>query len=609
MTAAVSSREHIAATAPAARLRAPAWLRRSPRLGASVALGVYLCLSVIVYGHEVVGDPSHKVVGSAQLQSFFGRDQSAYVWFLAWGAHAVGHLQNPFLTTEVFAPHGYNLTWAASIPGPALLLAPLTALIGAVAMFNVLALVAPATAAWTAFLLCRHLTRRFSSALAGGLLFGFGTYETGQTVNHLNLALVALLPLAALLVLRRHAGLTSRRRFICALGCLLGAQLWIATEVFTTMLLFGGLAFVIALLLDGRERRREDLVLGAEAGGALLLGLLLGAPLLYYALRYPNPLSGHLVAGAGADLANFVVPTRVTWLHGHGRVGALAAKLALNLSEQLSYLGPGLLLLLVAFAVGLRRSRLARALLLFMLIVAIASLGSHLTIGGHDTGVWLPWAAGSQLPFLGYAIPARFVVYLWIAAAVAAALWLDRARARRARWALFAVVAVTLAPNVTGFTWGSLVDAPPLMTTGTLARYVPAGATVIALPFGINGNSMYWQVEADFRFRMAGGYVSLAIPAEYGRQTIVRELLGNKPRRNVLWRLCRFISMTHAGFILLRDRTSGYWPLVLGPLHIRAERVGGFAILNLAGIQNAGHACHAPPLAPPPASKRAPGPA
>ena len=569
--------------------------RLQGNLGIWGALAFYLCLSVALYGLEVIGDPAHRVVGSAQIEAFFGRDQSAYVWFLAWGAHALTHLQNPFLTTAIFPPGGYNLAWAASIPGPALLLAPLTSAFGAVVVFNVLALAAPGTAAWSAFLLCRHLTRRFSSALAGGLLFGFCSYETGEMINHLNLALVATLPLAALVVLRRRDGLTSRRRFVLALGCLLGAQLWITTEVFASMVLFGAVAFLIALIVGGGAHRRETLVLAGEAAGGLGVSLLLGAPLLYYALRYPNPLSGHPQAGAGGDLANFMIPTRVTWLHGRGHIGSIASSLAGNLSEQLSYVGPLLLALLVAFAVEFRRSKLARCLVAFIALVAVASLGAHLTVAGHNTGVWLPWSLVQRLPLLSYAIPGRFVVYLWLAAAVAVALWLDRSRARPARWALFALVAISLAPNVTGFTWGSRVDDPQLISSGAIARYVPAGSTVIALPFGINGNSMYWQVESDFRFRMAGGYVSWAIPHDYRRHSIVRELLGGKPGGELAERLCSFIAFTNAQVILLREHTTGYWGRVLAPLRLRARREGGFAIYNLAGIWSAGHACHGLP--------------
>ena len=89
---------------------------------------------------------------------------------------------------------------------PALLSAPLTALIGPVAVYDALALAAPALAAWCTYLLCRELRTGSAAALAGGLLFGFTTYEATETLNHLNLALVFTLPLAGLLVARHLRG-------------------------------------------------------------------------------------------------------------------------------------------------------------------------------------------------------------------------------------------------------------------------------------------------------------------------------------------------------------------------------------------------------------------
>src|SRR5271166_6525728 len=43
------------------------------RRQAAAALGIYACLSLLVYGHQVIGDPAHTVVGSGQLPSFYGR--------------------------------------------------------------------------------------------------------------------------------------------------------------------------------------------------------------------------------------------------------------------------------------------------------------------------------------------------------------------------------------------------------------------------------------------------------------------------------------------------------------------------------------------------------
>ncbi len=559
-----------------------------------LALVAYCGLSALIFGRRVLGDLHHVVEGFGQSPAYYGHDQSAYVWSLAWATHALTHLQNPFLAHEVFAPVGYNLTWAASILGPGLLAVPVTLALGAVASYNLLALAASAGAAWTAFLLCRHVSGRLPAALAGGLLFGFGSYESVETINHLSLALVALLPLAALLVLRREAGLISRGRFVLALGAVLALQLCTASEVLASMVMFGALAFLLGALLAGAARRPRVWGCAVEALAALGLALVLAGPYLYYALRYSNPVSGISGVDSGADLANFVIPTRVTWLHGPGGIAASAAKLRGNLTEQLAYFGVPLILLLGAYAFEFRRSRLGRCLLAFIGVATVASLGAHAYVDGHATGVPLPWSIVSQLPLLRFAGPTRFVVYVWLAAAVALSCWLARPRHRAMRWAAFALVVASLAPDPTGALWGTPVDTPRLLATPALARYVPAGSTVLALPFGIAGDSMFWQVEAGFRFRLAGGYVSVAVPDAYQPYIpLIRRLEGVPVKGRAKQRLCEFIALTGSSVILLREHTPGYWPRLLDPLGVRPLRVGGFWIYEL-GARGAHTACRPP---------------
>jgi hypothetical protein len=558
----------------------------------ALALLAYAGLSAAIFGRQALPDIHHVVEGFGQAPAFYGRDQSFYVWSIDWAARSLTHAQNPFLTHEVFAPFGYNLAWSASILGPGFLFAPVTLLFGAVASFDLLAIAAPAAAAWTAFLLCRHLTGRPAAAFAGGLLFGFGTYESTEMINHLSLALIALLPLAALLVLRRHAGLTSRGHFIAALAVVLALQLWTATEVFASLIVFGAAAFLLAALLSDRAARPRVRATAIDTLAALAAALVLAAPYLYYAISYPNPVSGISAADAGADVANFVIPTQVTWLHG-------AAHLRGNISEQLAYLGLPLILLLGVFAVEFRRDRLGRYLLAFIAAVTVASLGAHAYVGGHRTTVPLPWDLAAQLPLLRFASPVRFVVYVWLAIAVAVACWLARPSRPLARWVTVAVVGATLAPNLTGVPWGTRVDSPALMTTPALARYVPVGATVLTLPFGIAGNSMYWQVEADFRFRLAGGYVSVSLPAAYRtRLRFILGLEGGAVTAHSGSGLCDFVGLTGSRVILLRDRTPGSWPQLLDTLHVRPHHVGGFSIYELAGASGMATRCSPPLMAP-----------
>jgi hypothetical protein len=315
---------------------------------------------------------------------------------------------------------------------------------------------------------------------------------------------------------------------------------------------------------------------------AAALALALGAPYLYYALMSPDPLSGYPATRfGGADLANLAIPTRVTWLNAHSALGGAAGNLAGNLTEQLAYLGPVLLVVMVIFAIEFRRQRLGRFLSWFMFVVLLLSLGNHLVLDGNATGVPLPWNLIRQLPAFTYATPARFLVYLWLAAALALAIWLERPRFRAGRWLAACLVGVTLLPNLTGLPWGTRVDEPQLMSSSSLSRYVPNNSTVLALPFGSAGDSMFWQIQAGFRFRLAGGYVSWALPRLYRELTIIEVLTGHPPHLHIRQRLCAFITKTHTETILLREHTVKDLPGVLATLNIRPVHAGGFAIYRV----------------------------
>src|ERR1043165_4413198 len=131
------------------------------------------------------------------------QDGVLFVWAFKWWPFAAAHHLPLFYTNFDWAPAGVNLTWATTIPGPSFLLSWLTNQHTAFFTFNVTELVAPALAAWTAYLLCRRITRAFFPSLIGGFFFGFSASlmdEIGQ--GHPSLTLVFLAPVAAYLVYR-----------------------------------------------------------------------------------------------------------------------------------------------------------------------------------------------------------------------------------------------------------------------------------------------------------------------------------------------------------------------------------------------------------------------
>src|SRR5947209_8337862 len=116
------------------------------------ALLLYVGISIAFFGPPVLGHIGSKIVARGAT------DPEIFMWTLGWWPHAILHGENPLFTHAIFAPYGYNMGWATAIAGPALLMSPVTLAFGPVVSFNVTALLAPGVAAWTAFLLCRHVT-------------------------------------------------------------------------------------------------------------------------------------------------------------------------------------------------------------------------------------------------------------------------------------------------------------------------------------------------------------------------------------------------------------------------------------------------------------------
>ena len=100
--------------------RTPAWL---------AALGGYVLVSFFYLAIPVISHPGRDLIG-------YGHDPDQFVWMLAWWPHAILDGANPFVTHAVWWPQGTNLAWDTSIPGLALLAAPVTLLGGPVLAYN-----------------------------------------------------------------------------------------------------------------------------------------------------------------------------------------------------------------------------------------------------------------------------------------------------------------------------------------------------------------------------------------------------------------------------------------------------------------------------------------
>src|SRR5579872_5057273 len=145
----------------------------------AMAFALYLAISIGFFGLNVIGSPARVYIG-------YDTDPSVMMWFLTWWPHALTHNLNPFLTKVIWAPIGYNLAWATSMPGLSLLVSPITRQFGPVISYNLLCLMAPALNATAAFLLSTTLSRRVPVALTGGYIYGFSPFFLGhELAGHL----------------------------------------------------------------------------------------------------------------------------------------------------------------------------------------------------------------------------------------------------------------------------------------------------------------------------------------------------------------------------------------------------------------------------------------
>jgi hypothetical protein len=468
------------------------------RLGrnALVLLG-YIAIAFAYFGYRLLSHPGRHLVG-------YGRDPQIFVWSFAWMLHALETWQNPFYSHAIYAPTGINLAWATSVPGLALVFAPITALFGPDVSYNLSAVLAPALSAFTGYLLCRHVTRSTWASLVGGYLFGFSSYMLGQEQGHLHMTNVFLVPLIALATVRYLRGEIDGRGVGWRLGVLFGLQLWISTEIVITAALALGIGLVLAFALV-REARRPIRRIWLPLAGAVGLTALIGAPLVYYLATGFQSQSINAPSMFDGDLLNFLLPTQFVWAGGQSFLST-SARFSGDTTEAGAYLGIPTLVIVLWYAFSARRSAVARFLIAALAIGVLLTLGTGLVVKGH-TDAWLPWRLVSHLPVLDNVLPARFALYVSLVASTIVALW----AARRRNWAGWLLSALAVAALVPDLSRTYYVDRPErwaFFTDGIYKQCFPKNENVLILPYGFRGDSTLWQAETGFWFRMPEGYLA-----------------------------------------------------------------------------------------------------
>ncbi|HEX5200935.1 MAG TPA: DUF2079 domain-containing protein [Actinoplanes sp.] len=480
---------------------------------AVIALGLALYVT-----HGLWRQPYTRVLGENV------GDQAFFEWVLAYGVHLLRAGGDPFFTTMMNAPLGVNLAANTSITVDAILFAPLTILAGPQVTFaTILTLnLAGSAFAWYLFL-NRWVTRNRAAAAIGGLFCGFAPGFVSHANGHLNWTSGWIAPLVLWWLLK----LTEDGRWLrngVVLGVILGCGFTIAAEGLFFTALAGGV-FVIAWSVPRAHRaqaRRALPTMLAGLGVAALVAFALLAYPLY--MHFAGP---QTFAGTGFNQRHYAEDVAAYFSYSDRTLAAkvgLGNNLAANSTEQTSFFGMPLMILIVAaFVLLWRRADPGRRATLLALAITgglfmVISYGPRLRILGHETDVPLPYALLQRLPLFDAALPLRFSLVLvgvfGVVLAMLADLLLDRADGPNpAHTPVAAALAFSLLPLFPlPLLTTERAPEPEFISSGHWKQYVPEGGTLTALPFATNvaADAQRWQAYTMARggrqFRIPDGY-------------------------------------------------------------------------------------------------------
>ena len=573
----------------------------------ALCVATYIVLAVAVFwpaspwNNSRLPSTPYNVFG---LNGYGYGDPAQMTWYLAWAPYALRHGLSFFHTGFLDYPLGVNLANNTSVPLLGLLAAPLTVLLGPIAAFNILLRLAFASSATSMFFVLRNWCR-WPAAFVGGLAYGFGPYMVTQGETHLNLAFVPLPPLIVwclyeLLFVQKRRPV----RMGVLLGLLAGAQALISLEILALLALVAAAGFVVLAVGS-----RGDL--GGRFGNLLRAAV----PALVSSSSWAAGTSRCLLIVPG-HLVGTVAPVnglQITQLHLFGPiVPTLNEALTLhrfsvasrgygdgNFSDNSSYIGLPLLILLGYFAVKWRRDVRVVGLAFLALVALVLSFGPRLDINGHQTRIFLPEVVLAHLPVFDNSVPARFSLVVWLFAIIAVTIGADRLI--RSLWQRPASERTTTTGRIAAailllLAVAFIVPRVPFKTgaakfpDGTEAALngIPPGSVVLTYPLAteLDTEAMSWQAEDEMRFRIIGGYATvqagnhgLPVAAHYPHygmdtqpllaQPFIQEYLTAKqytrpqriyaaPAANVDPRtaLCRFIATYHVNAVIFWDHGS-----------------------------------------------------
>ncbi|MET8837380.1 hypothetical protein ABZV78_26185 [Micromonospora sp. NPDC004540] len=440
-------------------------------------------------------------------------DQGFNEWMLAYAAHAVTHLENPFFTTLQNAPDGVNLMANVGMQLPGILLTPVTLLGGAPLSYLVLITLNLAGTAFAWYwVLSRHLVGSRAAAVVGGLFCAFAPAMITHSNGHPHITAQWLVPFLVWRVVRlTRSGSPLREGLI--LGALVAAQFFISVEILFLVALGALMATVAHLVLRPRETLRlapRALAALAVAGGVVLL---VTAYPLWMQFAGPQHRIGH-----PGDPDVYTLRLRSFVAYATESIGGgpdSARGLAPNTTEQASFYGWPVVVLVAGAVVALRRELAVRVLAVVALTSGVLALGSTLSWGPEKSDIPAPFVLLRGLPIVDAMVIARFALITTVAAGLLLALAVARLDGLAARTpqvaaplrllTAAALVAALVPMLPTPLPAKGRVPVPQFVTSGEWRHHVAAGRTLVPVPVH-NMTSINWGSAALTGFAVPQGY-------------------------------------------------------------------------------------------------------
>lgn len=440
------------------------------------------------------------------------QDQNQWEWFVGVTTDNITHFRNPLFTLSQGMPDGVNLMANATMLGLNVPLIPVTLLFGETVTFALVLTLGMAASAWTWYwLIRRRFVRSRWAAAAGGALAAFAPPMVSHANGHPNFVVLFMIPL----IIDRALRLCEARdgRSVTRDGVLLGLfatyQIFIGEEPLLIAAL-GMLVFCLAYLLVAPRRA---LAAARPLGSGLVVALGVCLPLvavpLYWQFFGPQSYHSVLHGDNAGNSPRALIEFAARSLFGDPET---AGKLSLNTTEQNAFYGWPLLAFGVAVCVWLWRSRAVRALAITGFTALLLSLGPWVPVPRTEIVLPGPWRLMIKLPLFESVIEGRVAMVCAPILGILLALALDRIlrlRSRELRTLGLLGAAAALIPVLPlPLTVRDRAPVPAFITSGDWKGYVKDGEALVPVPLPDPGqaDALHWQVEADFGFRLAGGY-------------------------------------------------------------------------------------------------------